>query len=94
MIKLRAAQQELEQYFANKYAKKYAELGGYFFIKGHKDLNKSPMQKYFSSGKYKELKDLHLENLWKQVKKREFIRNIVFLAVIVLFYALTHIYGA
>ena len=87
-MKSRVAQQELEEYFAKKYTRKYTELGGYFSIKGYKDLSKSPMQKYFSSGKYKELKDPILENYWKEVKKSEFKWNIFVVVVIILFYVL------
>ena len=88
-MKSRVAQQELEEYFAKKHTRKYTELGGYFSIKGYKDLSKSPMQKYFSSGKYKELKDPILENYWKEVRKSEFKWNIFVVAVIILFYVLT-----
>lgn len=88
-MKSRIAQQKLEEYFAKKYIKRYTELGGYFSIKGYKDLSKSPMQKYFSSGKYKELNDPKLESYWKEVKKSEFKWNIFVVVVIVLFYVLT-----
>ena len=87
-MKLRVAQQKLEEYFAKKYTRKYTELGGYFSIKGYKELSKSPMQKYFSSGKYKELKDPILEDYWKEVKKSEFEWNIFVVVVIILFYVL------
>ena len=88
-MKLKIAKQNLEEYFAKKHTKKYTELGGYFSIKGHKDLSKSPMQKYFSSGKYKELNDPKLESYWKEVKKHEFKWNIFVVVLIILFYALT-----
>lgn len=87
-MKLRAARQALEEYFAAKYTKKYTELGGYFYIKGYKELSKSPMQKYFSTGKYKELNDPKLESYWKEVKKHELKWNIFIVVVIVLFYVL------
>lgn len=87
-MKSRVAQQKLEEYFAKKYTKKHTELGGYFSIKGYKDLSKSPMQKYFSSGKYKELNDPKLESYWKEVKKSELKWNIFVVVVIVLFYVL------
>jgi len=87
-MKLQAARQALEEYFAKAYTKKYTEFGGYFYIKGYKDLSKSPMQKYFSTGKYKELNDPKLENYWKEVKKHEFKWNIFAVVVIVLFYVL------
>jgi len=88
-MKLDAAKKELEEYFAKTYTKKYTELGGYFYIKGYKDLSKSPMQKYFSSGRYKELNDPKLENYWKEVKKHELKWNVFAIVVIVLFYVLT-----
>ena len=87
-MKLKIAKQNLEEYFAKTYTKKYTELGGYFFIKGHKDLSKSPMQKYFSSGRYKELNDPKLECYWKEVKKHEFKWNILVVVLIILFYVL------
>ena len=88
-MKLRLAKKNLEKYFAKEYTRKYTELGGYFYIKGYKDLSKSPMQKYFSSGKYKELNDPKLERYWKEVKKSEFKWNIFVVAVIILFYVIT-----
>ena len=88
-IKLRLAKKNLEEYFAKEYTKKYTDLGGYFYIKGYKDLSKSPMHKYFSSGKYKELNDPKLEMYWKEVKKRELKWNIFVVAVIILFYVIT-----
>jgi len=87
-MKLSATQQELEEYFAKTYTKKYIEFGGYFHIKPYKTLSKSPMQQYFSSGKYKELNDSKLERYWKEIKKREFYWNIFVITVIVLFYTL------
>lgn len=91
-MKLRAAQKELEEYFSKKYPGKYSELGGYLYIKGHKDLSKSLMQKYFSSGKYKELNDSELEIYWKEVKKCELRWNVFVVVVIIGFYVLTQ-YG-
>lgn len=89
-MKLRVARQELEEYLAKEYTKKHTELGGYYSIKGYKDLSKTPMQKYFSSGKYKELNDPKLEKYWKEVKKQELKRNIFVAVVIVLFYVVTY----
>lgn len=88
-MKLRVAKQELEEYFAKKYTKKYTELGGCYHVRSYKDLSKSPMQKYFSSGKYKELNDPRLEAYWKEVKKLELKWNIFVAAVIALFYIVT-----
>jgi len=87
--KLGVAQQELEEYFAKKYTKKYTELGGYFIIKGYKDLSKSQMQKYFSSGQYKELNDPKLEKYWKEVKKHDLKWNVFVVVLIVVFYLIT-----
>lgn len=87
-MKLNALQQELEEYFEKNYTKKYLEFGGYFHIKPFKTLTKSPMQQYFSSGKYKELKDPVLERYWKEIRKREFYWNIFAIVIIVLFYVL------
>ncbi len=87
-MKLRAIQQELEEYFAKKYTRKYIEFGGYFYIKPYKRLIKSPMQKYFSSGKYKELNDPKLETYWKEIKKREFYWNIIGIVIIIIFIVL------
>ncbi len=83
-MNLHARQQELEDYFAKTYTKKYVEFGGYFHIKPYKTLSKSPMQQYFSSGKYKELNDLKLECLWKEVKKYEFYWNVIGIVVVIL----------
>lgn len=90
-MKLRAAQKELEDYFSKEYEKKYTELGGYYYIKGYKNLSKSLMQQYFSSGKYKELNDPKLDAYWKEVRKSELKRNVFFMIVIVLFYVLTSV---
>ena len=85
-MKLRAIQQELEEYFAKNYTKKYTEFGGYFHIKPHKTLTKSPMEQYFSSGKYKELNDPKLESYWNEIKKRQFYWNLLGIVIIVIFY--------
>ena len=87
-MKLLTLQQELEEYFAKNYTKKYVEFGGYFHIKPHKSLTKSPMEHYFASGKYKELNDSTLEFYWKEIKKRKFYWNMIGITVIVLFYVL------
>ena len=87
-MKLRSARNELEEYFAKKYTKKYTELGGYYHIPGYKDLSKSQMQKYFSTGQYKELNDPELEKYWKSVKKQELKWNMFVVFVIVLFYVI------
>ena len=89
-MKLRAAKKNLEEYFAKEYTKKYTEFGGYFHIKGYKDLSKSPMQKYFSSGKYKELNDPKLEKYWKEVRKSELKWNIFVVVVIISFYVFSN----
>lgn len=68
---LQTDHENLEKYFAIKYTKKYIELGGYFYIKDYKILSKSPMQKYFISGKYKELQDPELESYWSETKKHD-----------------------
>lgn len=87
-MKLKASKQELEEYFAKNHTEKYVEFGGYFHIKPYRSLNKSPMEYYFSSGKYKELKDPVLEGYWKGIRKQEFFRNIIMLSIIILFYVL------
>lgn len=87
-MKLQNLQQELEEYFAKQYTKKYVEFGSYFHIKPYKTLSKSPMQQYFSSGKYKELNDPKLESYWKAIKKHQLYWNIIGIIVVVLFYAL------
>jgi len=87
-MNLHTKNQELEEYFAKKYTKKYVELGGYFHIAAYKTLNKSPMQQYFSSGKYKELNDPKLEIYWKKIKKHEFYWNMIGIIVVILFYIL------
>ncbi|MDH5394076.1 MAG: hypothetical protein OEY11_12880 [Gammaproteobacteria bacterium] len=89
-MKLQNARQDLEEYFAKHYTKKYTELGGYYYIKAYKDLSKSPMQKYFSSGKYEELKDDKLEGYWQEVKRHEFKWNVFVAVVIVVFYLLAY----
>lgn len=87
-MNLLARNQQLEEYFSQNYQKKYIEFGGYFHIKPYKTLTRSPMQQYFSSGKYKELNDPKLENYWKEIKKRELYRNLIGIVVVILFYAL------
>ena len=87
-VKLKANKKELEKYFAKNYTKKYVEFGGYFHIKPYRTLNKSPMEKYFSSGKYKELNDPILDRYWKEIRKREFFWNITVIGIIIIFYAL------
>ena len=88
-MKLKANKQQLEEYFAKKYTKKYIEFGGYFHLQSYRNLTKSPMEHYFSSGKYKELNDPVLENYWKEIRRLEFFRNTVFVVIIILFYVLT-----
>jgi len=80
--------QQLEEYFSKTYPAKYIEFGGYFFIKSYKVPGRSLMEKYFSSGKYKELNDPRLERYWAQIKEKEKIKNIVGVSIIVLFYLL------
>jgi len=92
-MKLQDARNQLEEYFAQKHTKKYSQLGGYFYIKGYKDLSKSQMQKYFSSGKYKELNDPELEKYWKEVKKHELKWNVFVILLIVVFYVVTSLSG-
>lgn len=87
-MKLKASKQELEEYFAKNHTEKYVEFGGYFHIKPYRSLNKSPMEHYFSSGKYKELNDPVLERYWKGIRKQEFFWNIIMLSIIILFYVL------
>lgn len=90
-MKIRPAQKKLEEYFAKTYPQKYTDLGGYYSIKGYKDLSKTTMQKYFSSGKYKELNDPELEGYWKEVKKRELIWNVFVVVLIIMFYVLNSV---
>ena len=87
-MKLRLLQQELEEYFSKTYPKQYAEFGGYFYAPSMKTLTQSPMQKYFTSGKYKELNDPKLDFYWNKIKKRELYKNIIVLGLIILFYIL------
>ena len=87
-MKLRTFKQELEEYFSKTYTEKYIEFGSYFYEPSMKALAQSPMQKYFTSGKYKELNDPKLESLWKEIKKRELYKNIFVLGLIILFYIL------
>ncbi len=76
--------QELEEYFARQYTKKYIEFGGYFHIKPYQSYRRSPMQKYFSSGEYKELDDPKLEALWLAVRWRNYYINLAAVAVFVI----------
>ena len=87
-MKINANKKELEEYFAKKYTEKYVEFGGYFHIHGFRTLSKSPMEHYFSSGRYKELNDPVLERYWKEIRKQEFFQNIIMLSIIILFYVL------
>ena len=61
----------LDVYFSENYTKRYLEFGGYFRVKPYPTFKKSPMQKYFSSGQYKELNDQELDKLWLAVKIQE-----------------------
>jgi len=83
-MRLRFIQQELEEYFAKKYTKKYIEFGGYFHIKPYRTMTKSPMQKYFSSGQYKELNDPKLEDYWKAIRHHQFYWNLIGIIVIII----------
>lgn len=87
-MKLRSLEQQLEEYFAKKYTDKYVEFGGYFHIKPYQSSRRSPMQKYFSSGEYKELNDPKLESYWKEIRKRQLYWGIVAAVMIILFYLL------
>lgn len=88
-MSLRAAKEELEEYFVKKYPEKYAELGGYFYAKGYKSISKSKMYRYFSFGQYIELNDPELEKYWKEIKKQELKWNVLVVIVVVLFYVLS-----
>lgn len=74
--------QELEEYFAKKHTKMYVELGGYFGIKPLWPFGKSPMEKYFLSGQYKELNDEKLEELWTAVKWSNFYKKVFIIFII------------
>lgn len=74
--------QELEEYFAKQHTKMYVELGGYFGIKPLWPFSKSPMEKYFQSGQYKELNDEKLEDLWIAVKWSKFYKSILIIILI------------
>lgn len=87
-MKLISLEQQLEEYFAKKYTDKYVEFGGYFHIRPFQTSRKSPMQAYFSSGKYKELNDPELDKYWKEIKKRQFYWGIFAVVVVILFYLL------
>ena len=89
-MKLRLARHNLEEYFSKKYPEKYTELGGYYYIAGYKDLSKTPMQKYFSTGRYKELNDPELESYWMVVKKAELRWNLFVIALIIIFYLISY----
>ena len=75
------AENKLEKYFAKNHAAKYAELGG-VYIDYTLAYKVTPMQKYFSSGKYKELNDNELEKLWKAVSKKIKIAQLLLFLVI------------
>ena len=68
----------LEKYFAKNYTAKYCELEGGLY----NGENSTPMLKYFKSGTYKELEDRELTKLYNKVKKQAFIRNGIFMFVI------------
>jgi len=76
--------QVLEEYFAKHYTNKYIEFGAYFHIKPYETFTKSPMQKYFSSGKYKELNDEQLDVLWLAVRWRNYYVNIAAIIVFII----------
>ena len=62
------AQYKLEQYFAQNYKDKYIEFDGIFHDLVEQKIGKTKMEKYFHSGKYKELNDKKLEELWRKAR--------------------------
>jgi hypothetical protein len=78
---------ELEGYFAKNYTKKYIEFGGCFVPLHLTILRRTPMQKYFYSGKYKELQDKHLEELWLKVRWAEYHEKLIGIGFILLIIA-------
>jgi len=82
--------QKLEEYFAKQYTEKYIEFGGYFHLKPFRTYTKSPMEKYFFSGKYKDLNDPQLEALWLAVRWRNYHLNIaafiIFIIILIINY--------
>jgi len=78
---------ELEGYFAKNHTKKYIEFGGYFVPLHFTIIRRSPMQKYFYSGKYKELRDEQLEELWLKVRWAEYYEKRIGIGFILLIIA-------
>jgi hypothetical protein len=68
---------KLESYFAKHYTKLYIEFDGQYKDWSGTNLFKTPMQNYFSSGKYKELNDPDLEVLWKKTKREKNIGRVI-----------------
>ena len=62
-----SAERKLEKYFSKHHPKKYAEVGGSFTVLSMEATVR--IQKYFTSGKYKELEDPKLNELWAAVEK-------------------------
>jgi hypothetical protein len=83
------AQYELEIYFAKNYNKLYVKFGGQYIDYRH-PIIPSPMQNYFSSGKYKELDDPALNLLWKKAQKE---RNFRFIIIAVLLVSLSILFA-
>ena len=87
--------QELEEYFAQHYTEQDISFGA-TFTHSTKDYFlpfpplETAMQKYFYSGRYKELSDPELEILWQKAKRKFFTqrRAGILLGFLVLFIAL------
>ena len=79
------AQQELEEYFAREHTNKYVEFGGQYENDPSFHFFGARMERYFSSGKYQELEDSHLEILWRRARKEKYKQRsaiIIFLVVL------------
>lgn len=69
------AQQELEEYFAREHTNKYVEFGGQFDNAPGIHFFGARMQNYFSSGRYLELGDPYLEDLWRKARREKFAQR-------------------
>ena len=68
---------DLEVYFAKKYTKKFAELGGSYYV----GEDGTPLKVYFESGEYKELNDKKLDELYASVSNSRKLWKIITLGL-------------
>lgn len=88
---MESARYKLEVYFAKRYNKLYVDMGGQFQDYADLKFFKTPMQRYFLSGKYKELNDPELEMLWERVKWQKNIARVITVILVLSIFILAEI---